>query len=110
MNKQYNSRLILIFPFISTIIVFIHFWIIQEFIDYYKSNNLNPNYSILSNSTIISILGNIFMLLCGFVLYGSIRDKDFKNDRIIIIIYLTCFIMLLILSIVNIYKNISYFL
>lgn len=109
MNKQYNPRLILIFPFISTIIVFIHFWIIQRFIDYNNSNDSIPKYLLLNRSSIISILGHIFMLICGFVLYGSVRDKDFRNNKLILTIYCFGFLILMLFTLISLYTSIEYF-
>jgi len=108
MNKQCNSRLMLIFPFTSSIIVFIHFWIIQRFIDY-NNNSLIPKYLLLNRSTIISILGHIFMMICGFVLYGSIRDKDFRNNKLIITIYCFGFLILMSFTFIGLYSSIKYF-
>lgn len=74
-----------------------HYWMIRKILDI---NNYEVNLSnlIFNRSMIFSFIGHILLMICGFVLYGSIRDKDFISYRFVLILYFLSFFTLLLIS------------
>jgi len=74
-----------------------HFWTIQKIVN---SNNYDviPSNLLINRSMIFSFIGHILLMICGFVLYGSIRDKDFTSYRFVLGTYIILFILFFINS------------
>lgn len=96
-NNLNKARLVLIFPFISISIILMHVWIIQRVLRF-GNDTLISSYSLFNSSMIISFIGHIFLSIFGFVLYGSIRDKDFMSYKFILSTFVIIFILFVILA------------
>lgn len=101
MNIRNNARRLLIFPFISFCILSLHIGFMNRILNIsYSSGFLRSDNFIINEGLFISFFSHIFMILTGFVLYGTVRDKDFYNIKWVVWIYYIAFLTLIVFSIV----------
>lgn len=110
MNFRNNKRLLLFFPFVSFCILSLHVGLMNRIVNIsYTNGFLYPDNFIINEGLFISFLSHIFMILSGFVLYGTVRDKDFYNINWVVCIYYIAFFSLIVFSIVYFFTSYNFY-